>query len=221
MKLTEKSSRDYCNFETPEKDEQLLMIQPVFDYWNSIYTMPPELVADIKALVKLQTHLKGTMLLVPGKVANYACFILKGLVKSYYVREDDITEVITKFLPEQSIITSIFSFYSRQPGNEYIVALEDTAVACLHYDDMQLLLKKHPSYNYIIRVITERYLYFLEVELYNMRKPLAEDRYNFFMKHFPSLLQRLALKDIASYLGMSMETLSRVRGRYRKIQYSK
>jgi CRP-like cAMP-binding protein len=50
-----------------------------------------------------------------------------------------------------------------------------------------------------------------------MRKPLAEDRYQFFLKHFPHLLQRLALKDIASYLGMTMETLSRVRGRYRKI----
>ncbi|MBL0200760.1 MAG: Crp/Fnr family transcriptional regulator [Chitinophagaceae bacterium] len=124
--------------------------------------------------------------------------------------------MITKFLAEKSIITSIFSFYSRKPGNEYIVTLEDTVVACLHYEDMQQLLKKHPTYNYIIRDITEKYLYFLEIKLYNMRKPLAEDRYNFFIKHFPHLLQRIALKDIASYLGMSVETLSRVRRRYRK-----
>lgn len=199
-------------------NNQCIIIQPVIDYWNSIYPMPPELVADIHKLVKVKTYKKGAMLLVPGKVANYACFIMEGLVKSYYVREDDITEVTTKFLFEKSIITSIFSFYSRQPGNEYIVAMEDTMVSCLHYDDMQLLLKKHPTYNYIIRIITERYLFFLEVELYNMRKPLAEDRYHFFLKHFPHLLQRLALKDIASYLGMSMETLSRVRGRYRKMQ---
>lgn len=220
MKQTEKAG-GCCTLEQLQEDFQSMDINPVIDYWNNIHTMTPQLMADIKALVKIQVHPKGTMLLVPGKVANYACFILKGLVKSYYVREDDISEVITKFLPEESIITSIFSFYGRQPGNEYIVALEDTTVACLHYDDMQLLLKKHPVYNYIIRVITERYLYFLEVELYNMRKPLAEDRYNFFMKHFPNLLQRLALKDIASYLGMSVETLSRVRGRYRKMQYSK
>jgi CRP/FNR family transcriptional regulator, anaerobic regulatory protein len=215
MKTIEKCGKD--NWETGiAENQQQLFIQPVVDYWNNIYPMTPELVADIKELVKVEKYKKGDVLLVPGKVANYACFILNGLVKSFYVREDNITEVITKFLFEKSIITSIFSFYSRRPGNEYIVALEDTAVACLHYDDMQLLLKKHPIYNYIIRVITEQYLYFLEVELYNMRKPFAEDRYNFFMKHFPGLLQRLALKDIASYLGMSVETLSRVRGRYRK-----
>ncbi len=215
MKTTEKSFKDYFGSDILEDTLQCMM-QPVFDYCNSIYPMPDKLVEDINELVKVKTYKKGGVLLEPEKIADYACFILKGLVKSYYVPENDISEVITKFLFEKSIITSIFSFYSRRPGNEYIVALEDTTVVCLHYDDMQQLLKKHPAYNYIIRVITEQYLYFSEIELYNMRKPLAEDRYNFFIKHFPHLLQRLALKDIASYLGMSVETLSRIRGRYRK-----
>lgn len=215
MKTIEKCGKE--NWETGiAENKHQHYIQPVIDYWNNIYTMPYELEADINELIKIKMYKKGDILLVPGKVADYACFILKGLVKSYYITDDDISEVITKFLAEKSIITSIFSFYSRRPGNEYIVAVEDTVVACLHYDDMQHLLKKHPAYNYIIRVITEQYLYFLEVELYNMRKHLAEDRYNFFIKHFPHLLQRIALKDIASYLGMSVETLSRIRGRYRK-----
>jgi CRP/FNR family transcriptional regulator, anaerobic regulatory protein len=198
------------------ENQQQFFIKPVVDYWNNIYPMPDELVEDIYEVVKVKMYKKGDVLLVPGKVAQYACFVLKGLVKSYYIPEDDISEVITKFLAEESIITSIFSFYSRRPGNEYIVAMEETVVACLHYEDMQRLLNKHPAYNYIIRVITERYLYFLEFELYNMRRPLAEDRYNYFIKHFPGLLQRVPLKDIASYLGMSVETLSRIRGRYRK-----
>lgn len=178
--------------------------------------MPEELLRDIYKAVRVQTFQKGELLLVPGKTSNYASFVLEGLVKSYYLKDDDMTEVVTKFLYEQTIITSIFSFYSRRPGNEYIVALEDTTVASLHYDAMQELLKNHPVFNTIIRVTTERYLFFLEVELYNMRKPLAEDRYRFFIKHFPHLQQRLALKDIASYLGMTIETLSRIRGRNRK-----
>lgn len=197
-------------------ESKLLFMQPVLDYWNSIHPMTPELTADVIAYGKIQSFSKGEMLLVPGKTANYASFIMEGLVKSYYTRESDMAGVVTKFMFEKSIITSIFSYYGRKPGNEYIVALEDTIIASLHYDDMQKLFNDHPVFNTIIRILTERYLYFSEVELYNMRKPLAEDRYIFFLKHFPHLLQRLALKDIASYLGMTMETLSRVRGRYRK-----
>ena len=199
-------------------DSKAIVILPVIEYWNDIHPMPAELMADIQDRAKVQSFSKGEMLLVPGKTANYASFIMEGLVKSYYTREADMAEVVTKFMYEKSIITSIFSYFGRKPGNEYIVALEDTLVASLHYDDMQQLLNHHPVFNTIIRVITERYLYFSEVELYNMRKPLAEDRYAFFLKHFPHLLQRLALKDVASYLGMTVETLSRVRGRYRKLQ---
>jgi|JI10StandDraft_1071094.scaffolds.fasta_scaffold973160_2 CRP-like cAMP-binding protein len=215
MKTGEKCVKESRGAGNTENQQQFF-IQPVVDYWNNIYPMPDELVADIYEVVAVKMYKKGDVLLVPGKVAQYACFVLKGLVKSYYVPEEGISEVITKFLAEESIITSIFSFYSRRPGKEYIVAMEETVVACLHYEDMQRLLKKHPAYNYIIRVITERYLYFLETELYNMRRPLAEDRYNNFTRHYPGLLQRVALKDIASYLGMSVETLSRIRGRYRK-----
>ncbi len=78
---------------------------------------------------------------------------------------------------------------------------------------MQEMYRNYFGFNVIGRVVTERYLYFLEIELYNLRKIKAEDRYRFFVKHFPRLLQRAPLKHIATYLGMNLETLSRIRGR--------
>lgn len=187
------------------------MITHVIEYFNSICNMPDELVTDLERLVVIKDLKKDECILKAGKVSNHASWILKGLVRSYYLK--DTEEVTTKFLWEGATITSVFSFYTRKAGNENIVALEDTALASLHYDDLQYLYKNYPAFNFIGRVITEKYLYMLEVEVYNLRKQKAEDRYQFIVKHLPGLLQRVPLKYLATYLGMNLETLSRIRAR--------
>ncbi|TDH24603.1 Crp/Fnr family transcriptional regulator [Segetibacter sp. 3557_3] len=187
------------------------MIDAVIAYFNTICAMPDELVDDLRELVRIKDFKKDSFLLKSGQVSNYASWILTGLTRSYYLR--DTEEVTTKFLWEGATITSVYSFYSRKPGNENIVAIEDTTVAMLHYNEMQTLYKKHPAFNTIGRVITEKYLYMLEIEVYNLRKQKGEDKYQFIVKHFPHLLQRVPLKYLATYLGMNLETLSRIRGK--------
>jgi CRP-like cAMP-binding protein len=81
----------------------------------------------------------------------------------------------------------------------------------VHFDDMQKMLREYPEFNFIVRVITERYLFFSEIEIYNLRKQNAEERYRFFLKHHTDILQRVSLKYIASYLNMSMESLTKIR----------
>ncbi len=186
------------------------MIEVVLKYLAQIHPIPAELEADLIKYAIVKTHPANTYILKQGNVANYACFVINGLARSYYLK-DNGEEVTTKFIPQKSIITSIFSFYGRKPGVEYIITTEPTTLACYHYDDIQILFKKHPAFNYIMRVVTENYLYFLEVEVYNLRKKSAEDKYRFFEKHFPDLLQRVHQKHIASYLGLTTETLSRIR----------
>jgi CRP-like cAMP-binding protein len=187
------------------------MLEQIIKLCNSIVEMPDELVEDLKKHVQIKEYKKGDILLKAGQQANHASWILQGLVRSYYLKDGE--EITTKFLCEGAVITSIYSFYSRKPGNENIMALEDTTLASYSYEDMQLLYKKHLAFNVIGRVITERYLFFSEIEIYNLRKQRAEDRYRFFEKHFSDLLQRVPLKHIATYLGMNLETLSRIRGR--------
>lgn len=189
------------------------ILQPLVAYCNAIHPMSDGLINDLYNYGIIRHYKKDEVILHSGIVANYASWVLKGAVRSYYIR--DTEEITTKFLQEGATITSIYSFYSRKPGNEYIVALEDTVLSCYHYDHMHKMYADHPEFNFIGRVVTERFLYFLEIELYNLRKTKAEDRYQFFVKHFPQLLQRAPLKHIATYLGMNLETLSRVRAKRR------
>jgi len=190
------------------------MLSPVIDYFNSITPLPPELIDDIIKYAVIKEYKKNEFILKAGKVSNYTSWIVKGLVRSYYIK--DTEDITTKFLWDGAPITSVYSYYSRKPGNENIVALEDTTLASLHYDHIQYLYKTYPAFNVIGRVITEQYLYMLEIEVYNLRKQKAEDRYQFIVKHFPHLLQRVPLKYLATYLGINLETLSRIRGKARQ-----
>ncbi len=187
------------------------MISQVLAYFNSITPLPELLVADIEERAVIRDYQASDFILRAGKISCHTSWILKGLIRSYY--EKDGEEITTKFLWEGAPITSIYSYYNRKPGNEHIVAMENTTLASLHYDDMQYLYKTHPAFNVIGRVITEKYLYMLEIEVYNLRKQKAEDRYQFMVKHFPDLLQRVPLKYLATYMGMNLETLSRIRAK--------
>lgn len=190
------------------------MIEPVIDYFNSITPLPEELVKEIIHYTEVREYKKEDFILRAGKISNHTSWILKGLIRSYYERDGE--EITTKFLWEGAPVTSVYSYYNRKPGNENIVALEDTLMASMHYDHMQELYKKYAAFNIIGRVITEKYLYMLEIEVYNLRKQKAEDRYDFIVKHFPHLLQRVPLKYLATYLGMNLETLSRIRAKKNK-----
>ena len=190
------------------------ILTPVIEYLNSITPLPQELIDDIVKFVVIKEYKKNEFILKEGKVSNYTSWIINGLTRSYYMKDGE--DITTKFLWTGAPITSVYSYYSRKPGNENIVALEDTTLASIHYDHMQYLYKTHPAFNVIGRVITEEYLYMLEIEVYNLRKQKAEDRYMFILKHFPHLLQRVPLKYIATYLGINLETLSRIRAKANK-----
>ena len=185
----------------------------LINYCKTIYSISEDLEASLAKHSIVKKYKIGEFVLKKGVIANYACFVVSGLARSFYFKGEE--EVTTKFLAESTLITSIYSFYSRKPGQENIIALENTELICVHFDTMQKLFKEHQEFNTIVRVITERYLFFSEVEIYNLRNQSAEERYRFFLKHHPTLLQRVSLKYIASYLNMSVETLSRIRGKIR------
>lgn len=183
----------------------------LISYCKKIHGVSAELEKALLLNSVIKTYKAGEFILKEGYTASYAGFIINGLVRSFYYKEGE--EITTKFLTQDSLLTSIYSFYSRKPGNENIIAIENTSLICVHFDDMQKMLHEFPEFNFIVRVITEQYLFFSEIEIYNLRKQSAEERYRFFLKHHNDILQRVPVKYIASYLNMSLETITRIRGK--------
>jgi CRP-like cAMP-binding protein len=186
----------------------------IIKYFKLFHPLSLELEDELLNSIEYKVLQPGDFFLKPNMIATYACLVVSGYLRSYYLK--DVEEVTTKFLAPNSVVTSIYSFYTRKPTNEYISAITQVELEYLHHDKMQELLSKYLELNFIIRKITEQYLVFSEIEIFNLRKQSAEERYRFFLKHHSHILQVAPLKYIASYLSMNMETLSRVRNKIKQ-----
>ena len=85
------------------------MLSAFFKYCDTAYQLSTESKAALAAHIQIKEFKAESYILKPGHTANYACFVENGLVRSYYIKDEQ--EVTTKFLPTGSFITSIFSFY--------------------------------------------------------------------------------------------------------------
>lgn len=103
--------------------------------------------------------------------------------------------------------------YFNQPSIENIQFLEDTTLYYISKDDLESFYKSSEEMNTIGRKITEEYCKILEERSFLLQTHNAEQRYHWLLKNQPEALQRISLGHIASYLGISQETLSRIRKR--------
>ena len=190
------------------------MIEKLIARLNGLHPMSEELTQRIMSITRITSHPKKTILLKEGEINNHICMVISGLVRSYYLNEEK--EITSRLMEEGFIITSWISFYTRKPGNEYLETIEDTILACVHYNDIQNLYDEFPEFNIVGRKQVEYSFYMSELRTRMLRKHTAEEKYRFFLENHPNLLQRVALKHVATYLGMNEETLSRVRSQYHK-----
>jgi len=190
------------------------MIQVIIDRLNSLNPMSETLTERIKSLIEIVHYPAGAVFFKEGQVCNKACTVTKGLSRSYYINEG--REITSRFMDEGFIITSWISYYTQKPGNEYIEALEDITLGCIGHKDIQKLYIDFPEFNIVGRRQVEYAFYLAEQRTQMLRKQRAEEKYKFFLDNHQALLQRVPLKQIATYLGMNEETLSRIRSKYHK-----
>lgn len=154
---------------------------------------------------------KGQMLVTAGAVCTNLYLIRKGVLRSYI--KDDKKEITTWISGEQELATCITSFGLQQPARENIQALEDCELSTLSFEDLQYLYDNFPEANIVGRKLLEKYYRDAEERAFIARLMEATSKYKHFIATKAELLNRVPLKFIASYLGMTLETLSRIRSK--------
>ena len=176
---------------------------------RAIHPVPPALEDALRRDTEVVTLSRKDLMLREGQRADYVGMVIDGLLRVYYQKDGE--DITSRFIPENHLVLAVGSFYQRKPGYEFIEALEETTLVRLHYDQLQRIYHEHPTFNFHGRVLTEHYYAVSEQRLFLLRKHSAEERYLHFLEHFGDMLQRAPLKHVATYLGMNLETLSRIR----------
>jgi len=152
---------------------------------------------------------KGQILLKEGQVCRYIYFIETGLLRTYYIKNGK--EINLNFAFEDSFVTNLKSFLSERPSAYCISASEDTTVWKFSRIQLLDLYRQSGELESFGRKLMERLLIRQEdhSNLFKLYNPA--ERYHYIAKYSPQLLQRVSLSQLASYLGISRETISRIR----------
>jgi CRP-like cAMP-binding protein len=157
---------------------------------------------------------KRRLLLKPGSIADHFYFIVKGVIQGCI--KDEGKFLTTWINEENEIVGSIRTLGTQEPCTEYLQALEDCELIAIPVAFTEIVFDKYPETNIIARRLWEHNYRGAEDRAYIGRITSAEKKYKYFLEKQPNLIKRISLKYIASFLGMTLETLSRVRSRQNK-----
>jgi CRP/FNR family transcriptional regulator, anaerobic regulatory protein len=185
----------------------------LINFFEKILPLPDQILEYLQLNTTEREFTRKTLLLKQGKTCREIYFVVKGLARTFYFKND--TDVTARMMRENDLILPANSFLRQQPSHEYIELLEDSILISISHECLQELHKTYPQFNFITRTIVEHYYILSEEYTYAMKMKTARERYEQLLHSDPQIFQRVPLKHIASYLGMKPETLSRIRSRMR------
>ena len=178
---------------------------------QSIYILPPQVLEDVLGVFQNMEYPKNYFLLKPGKPCKNIWFMKKGAVRYFYTNEEG-KEMNTWFSLDMQIITDTTSFVKQEPAQESIQLMEDSEMYSIDYDEIQTLLQKYHSFAlWFIKLVELHYISQIEDRISDLQFLDAKQRYQKLLNLYPDITNRISLGNIASYLNITQETLSRIR----------
>lgn len=195
------------------------LIQPsigsLINYFNELIPLNDEEKKLISTYFKPRLYRKKQYVLQEGDICKQFNFVVRGCLRMYKVDEKGNIHII-QFATKNWWMVELGSFHSKSPSELNIEALENTLVLQISHSNLISLYKQAPKFDRIFRVLTENSFVTLQKRLLQNISSTAEERYQVFIETYPHLANRLSQVQIASFLGITPEFLSRLRSKLSK-----
>ncbi|TCD26587.1 Crp/Fnr family transcriptional regulator [Pedobacter psychrodurus] len=179
-------------------------------FFNGIFPLDKEAVEAAKQVFSLRNYKRKGLLLQEGDVCRFYNFVISGCFKLYGVDNNGVEHNL-QFAIENQWIADFNSFYEQSASRLFIEAVEPSTVLQIEHDDLLYLYTHYPRFDRNFRIVIERKFIELQDRVLQNISFTAEERYQLFQQNFPDLIQRLPGTQIASYLGITSEFLSKIK----------
>jgi CRP-like cAMP-binding protein len=192
------------------------MYEDILQNVNRYVTLKPEEAAYFTDRLRKRTLRKRQYLVQAGDVNRNESFVTKGCLRAFYVNAKS-EEFIIQFAVEGWWIADLGSLYLGKPATFHVEALEDSEVWQIDYPSLEEVYSRHPAFERFFRLLLQNSYLVLQQRILDAMNLSAEERYEVFIRKYPDIEKRVPLYQIASYLGVTREFLSKVRkGRSRR-----
>jgi len=185
-------------------------IAPVIEHFSNYLSLSDSEIFALESKLTEKKVKRRQFILQEGDVCKHSTFVVNGCFKMYKV-DDKGQEHNLQFAIEDGWISDLGSFHSNEPSELYIEALEQSTILQITKPDLIYLYIHYPKFDRIFRVLIENAFINLQKRVLQNISSTAEERYLDFLKKYPNLFNRISNVQIASYIGITPEFLSKIR----------
>lgn len=185
----------------------------ILQHCQKLISLNAEEQAFFLSLLQEKSLARKSFLLHEGDICEQSAFVLSGCLRAYSVDENGV-EHILQFAPQNWWITDMFSFLSGKPAHLNIDAIEDAEVLVLSKSNQELLYEKVPKFERYFRILIQNSTVASRQRVLDNLELSAKERFAKFCKTYPTLINSLPQKQIAAYIGVTPEFMSKMKAEY-------